>query len=41
MELLIALVLFIGLIASWLVLPSGTGVPDEVEVVSPAMVELA
>ena len=41
MELVIALVLFIGLIASWLVLPSGTGVPDEVEAVSSAMVELA
>jgi hypothetical protein len=41
MELLIALLLFIGLIASWLVLPSGTGVPDQVEVVSSATVELA
>jgi hypothetical protein len=41
MELLIAMVLFIGLIASWLVLPSGTGVPEEVEAVSPAMIELA
>ena len=40
MELLIALVLFIGLIVSWLMLPSGTGTPSEVEVVS-ALAELA
>lgn len=41
MELFIALVLFIGLIVSWLMLPSGTGAPSEVEVVSSAMAELA
>ncbi|HET9222247.1 MAG TPA: hypothetical protein VFO07_07075 [Roseiflexaceae bacterium] len=41
MELLIALVLFIGLIASWLILPSGTGVPSEVEVISSAIAEPA
>ena len=41
MELLIALVLFLGLIASWIVLPSGTGAPREVEMVSSALAELA
>jgi hypothetical protein len=41
MELLLALVLFIGLIVSWLVLPSGTGVPSEVEMVGSAVAELA
>jgi hypothetical protein len=41
MELLIALALFIGLVASWLVLPSGTGVPTEVEQVSAAIAEPA
>ena len=41
MEIAIALVLFIGLVASWLVLPSGTGVPTEVEQVSSALAEPA
>lgn len=41
MELLIALVLFFGLIAFWVVLPGGTGAPQEVETVSSAIAELA
>ena len=41
MEVLIALVLFFGLIAAWIVLPSGTGAPREVEIVSPSIAELA
>jgi hypothetical protein len=41
MEIAIALVLFVGMIASWLVLPSGTGVPTEAEHVSSALAEPA
>jgi hypothetical protein len=41
MELLIALVLFISLVATWIVLPGGTGVPIEVETVGSAIAEPA
>jgi hypothetical protein len=41
MELVIALVLFIGLIASWIVLPGDTGAPIEIETIGSALAEPA